>query len=70
MAKFPFFHSYIGIQPAKTGQKLKHEDHSTGIHHIAIWVRSKKDVDKFHEDFLLNIAQHHMVPYTNKANRQ
>ena len=32
MARFPFFHSYIGIQPAQTGSQLVHADHATGIH--------------------------------------
>lgn len=53
MARFPFFHSYIGIQPARTGNKLNHEDHSTGIHHIALWAKSRKEVDDFYADFLL-----------------
>jgi len=54
MARFPFFHSYIGIQPAKSGDKLSHEDQATGIHHIAIWARNKKEVDNFYEKFLVN----------------
>lgn len=53
MARFPFFHSYIGIQPAKTGGKLSHESHSTGIHHIALWARNRKEVDAFYSQFLL-----------------
>jgi catechol 2,3-dioxygenase-like lactoylglutathione lyase family enzyme len=53
MARFPFFHSYIGIQPAKTGAKLNPEDHATGIHHIALWARNRKEVDRFYEDFLV-----------------
>lgn len=53
MARFPFFHSYIGIQPARTGKKLSHDDHSTGIHHIALWARSRKEVDDFYAQFLL-----------------
>jgi hypothetical protein len=36
MARFPFFHSYIGIQPAKTGSKLVHTDQATGINHVLI----------------------------------
>ncbi|MGK7952511.1 MAG: VOC family protein [Xenococcaceae cyanobacterium] len=54
MARFPFFHSYIGIQPARTGGKLNHEEHSTGIHHIALWAGSRKEVDKFYQEFLVN----------------
>jgi len=53
MARFPFFHSYIGIQPAGSGEKLKHEDRATGIHHIALWARNRKEVDDFHTEFLL-----------------
>ena len=58
MARFPFFHSYIGIQPAKTGNKLVHVDRTTGVHHIALWARNRKEVDDFHMEFLLknNIA--------------
>jgi catechol 2,3-dioxygenase-like lactoylglutathione lyase family enzyme len=53
MARFPFFHSYIGIQPAKSGKKLHHTDRTTGIHHIALWAVSKKEVNDFYNDFLL-----------------
>lgn len=53
MARFPFFHSYIGIQAAKTGSKLNPDGHSTGIHHIALWAKNRKEVDAFHEKFLL-----------------
>jgi len=53
LARFPFFHSYIGIQPAKSGGKLRAEEQATGIHHIALWARNRKQVDAFHKDFLL-----------------
>jgi catechol 2,3-dioxygenase-like lactoylglutathione lyase family enzyme len=53
MARYPFFHSYIGIQPAQFGDKLNPEEHATGIHHIALWARSRKEVDRFYEEFLL-----------------
>ncbi len=53
MARFPFFHSYIGIQPARTGDKLNYEEHATGIHHIALWAGSRKEVDSFYREFLL-----------------
>lgn len=53
MARFPFPHSYIGIQPAKTGTKLNHDDRTTGIHHIALWAKSRKEIDEFYESFLL-----------------
>jgi len=54
MARFPFFHSYIGIQPASVGDKLKSGEHATGIHHIALWAKSRREVDAFHREFLLN----------------
>lgn len=53
MARFPFFHSYIGIQPAAKGGKLVHAEHIAGIHHVALWARSRKEVDAFHADFLV-----------------
>ena len=53
MARFPLPHSYIGIQPAATGGRLDHSARATGIHHIALWARSRKEVDRFHRDFLL-----------------
>ena len=53
MARFPFFHSYIGIQPAKSGHRLNHDDQSTGIHHIALWAKNRREVDDFHTDFLI-----------------
>lgn len=53
MARFPFFHSYIGIQPARSGQKLKHSDRASGIHHIALWAKSRKEVNDFYSGFLL-----------------
>jgi catechol 2,3-dioxygenase-like lactoylglutathione lyase family enzyme len=53
MARFPFFHSYIGIQPARTGNKLSHAAHATGIHHIALWAKNRGEVDDFYRSFLL-----------------
>ncbi|RKF19374.1 hypothetical protein D6851_13070 [Altericroceibacterium spongiae] len=53
MARFPFPHSYIGIQPAKSGGKLDHADRATGIHHIALWAKNAREVDDFHREFLL-----------------
>lgn len=52
MARFPFFHSYIGIQPARSGEALDHERQSTGIHHIALWARNKREVNRFYGKFL------------------
>ncbi len=46
-------HSYIGIQPARTGGKLTHSDQAVGINHIALWARSRKEVDHFHREFLI-----------------
>jgi len=45
-------HSYIGIQPARTGEKLTHSDQAVGINHIALWARNRKEVDRFHREFL------------------
>jgi catechol 2,3-dioxygenase-like lactoylglutathione lyase family enzyme len=53
MARFPFPHSYIGIQSAETGSKLCHDQYSTGIQHIALWAKRRKEIDLFYEDFLL-----------------
>jgi catechol 2,3-dioxygenase-like lactoylglutathione lyase family enzyme len=56
MARFPIPHSYIGIQPAKTGGKLDHEARPVGIHHIALWAKSRTEVDAFHAEFLVPSA--------------
>ncbi|MDX1804507.1 MAG: hypothetical protein R3292_10535 [Alcanivorax sp.] len=53
MARFPFFHSYIGIQPAQSGSKLDHAARTAGIHHIALWARNRQEVDTFYHEFLL-----------------
>jgi catechol 2,3-dioxygenase-like lactoylglutathione lyase family enzyme len=53
MARFPVPHSYIGIQPAKRGGRLNHLDQATGIHHLALWARSRREVDRFYREFLL-----------------
>lgn len=52
MARFPLPHSYIGIQPAARGGTLDHTEHATGIHHVAIWARGRREVDRFHARFL------------------
>lgn len=61
MARFPIPHSYIGIQPARSGEKLDHEARSVGIHHIALWARNRREVDDFHTGFLkgegLNVTE-------------
>lgn len=46
-------HSYIGIQPARTGGKLTHSDQAVGINHIALWARSRAEVGRFHREFLV-----------------
>lgn len=46
-------HSYIGIQPARTGGRLTHSDQAVGVNHIALWARSRKEVDRFHREFLV-----------------
>ncbi|MGV0740990.1 VOC family protein [Mycolicibacterium sp. XJ870] len=53
MTRFDNPHSYIGIQPAHTGNKLAHTDQAVGINHIALWARSRTEVDRFHRDFLI-----------------
>lgn len=46
-------HSYFGIQPARTGAKLTHTDQAVGINRIALWARSRGEVDRFHREFLV-----------------
>ncbi len=48
-------HSYIGIHPAggSFDQPLRHTAHAPGIHHVALWARNRREVDRFHDDFLL-----------------
>ncbi|CAG9000275.1 MAG: hypothetical protein CENE_02269 [Candidatus Celerinatantimonas neptuna] len=53
MARFPFPHSYIGIQPAKSGEKLDHNVRATGIHHIALWAKNRREIDDFYQTFLI-----------------
>lgn len=53
MTRSPVPHSYIGIQPARTGAKLHHPDQAVGINHIALWARSRDEVDRFHREFLI-----------------
>jgi catechol 2,3-dioxygenase-like lactoylglutathione lyase family enzyme len=56
MARFPIPHSYIGIQPARIGSRLDHAAHAVGIHHIALWAKSRREVDAFHAGFLIKNA--------------
>ena len=53
MTRFPAPHSFIGIQPARTGSKLHHTDQAVGINHVALWARSRKEVDRFYREFLI-----------------
>ena len=53
MARFPVPHSYIGIQPAQSGGRLDHAARATGIHHVALWARSRREVVAFTRDFLI-----------------
>jgi catechol 2,3-dioxygenase-like lactoylglutathione lyase family enzyme len=52
MARFPFFHSYVGIQPARGSERVNHREHAAGIHHLALWAASRREVDRFHREFL------------------
>lgn len=54
-------HSYIGIQPARTGEKLAHSEQAVGINHIALWARGRREVDRFHRRFLIPRA----IPVTD-----
>jgi catechol 2,3-dioxygenase-like lactoylglutathione lyase family enzyme len=56
VARMPIPHSYIGIQPARSGGKLNHDQRPTGIHHIALWARNRREVDAFYETFLVKNA--------------
>lgn len=52
MARFPFFHSYIGIQPARDGGAIESR-YQSGVHHVALWAKGRKEVKRFYSDFLL-----------------
>ena len=53
LARPPFPHSYIGIQPAKSDQPIRYEDRPTGINHIALYANSKREVNRFYREFLM-----------------
>jgi catechol 2,3-dioxygenase-like lactoylglutathione lyase family enzyme len=53
MARFPWPHSYIGIQPAQTGERQDHAARPVGLHHLALWGKSRREIDAFYQDFLL-----------------
>ena len=40
----------------RTGGKLDHAACAVGIHHIALWAKSRREVDAFHADFLVKNA--------------
>ncbi len=46
-------HSYIGIQPARQEQPLDFDAWQPGIHHIALQGKNRKEIDRFHTEFLL-----------------
>jgi len=75
MARYPIPHSYIGIQPAFTGEKLRHSDQARGINHIALWAKSRREVDDFYLRFLLKRAitvtdSHNSTPRIRPATTQ
>ncbi|WP_372453631.1 VOC family protein [Mycolicibacterium goodii] len=45
-------HSYNGIRPPATGAKLVHSEQAVGVNHVALWARNRKEVDRFHREFL------------------
>jgi catechol 2,3-dioxygenase-like lactoylglutathione lyase family enzyme len=47
-----FPHSYIGIQPSRYPEHLKQEEKRVGINHVALWAKSRREVDSFYRDFL------------------
>ncbi|OBI22284.1 hypothetical protein A5712_01260 [Mycobacterium sp. E2327] len=53
MARHLSPHSYIGIQPARTGNKLTQRDQAVGINQVALWARSRGEVDRVHREFLI-----------------
>ncbi len=50
---FAFPHSYIGIQPAKTEEPLNFDQWATGINHVALHAKNRKEIDRFYKEFLL-----------------
>jgi catechol 2,3-dioxygenase-like lactoylglutathione lyase family enzyme len=50
-----FPHSYIGIHPAGAvfAERLDHRAHAPGLHHFALWARSRREVDRFYDRFLV-----------------
>lgn len=50
-----FPHSYIGIQPAKGegGGSLEGKRYEPGLNHLALAARSKREIRRFHSEFLV-----------------
>lgn len=50
-----FPHTYIGIQPAREGgeRSLAGKRYSPGLNHLALAARSKREILRFHREFLL-----------------
>lgn len=50
-----FPHSYVGIHPAGESftARLGFAEGAPGIHHVALWARRRREVDRFHRDFLV-----------------
>lgn len=50
-----FPHTYVGIQPAKEEREAteKGKRYSPGLNHLALAARSKKEIRRFHRDFLI-----------------
>ncbi|MBE3049342.1 hypothetical protein IMZ48_43960 [Candidatus Bathyarchaeota archaeon] len=48
-----FNHSYIGIQPARTDTRVDFSARDVGVHHVAICAKSRREIDRFHKEFLL-----------------
>ena len=54
--RLPHFpHSYIGIQPAtaNTDRRLDGKRYEPGLNHLALSARSKREVRRFHTEFLV-----------------
>jgi len=53
LARPPVPQSCIGIPPATRDQPRHSADRAPGLHHRALWARSKREVDQFYREFLL-----------------
>ena len=50
---YAFPHSYIGIQPANSQEPYQFEERKTGINHIALHAKGRKEINRFYDEFLL-----------------